>query len=201
MRRPQASGPAPGRKKMAEGERQSPPGRTCRRGRGGGAGAVPGAGAGEGCGAGGSSRRGAGVGGSGDRRTRWVRGHGPRGRTGVEGPCGRSGEGPGWQSKNPGLRRFGGWRATPGLRGARPPEGRVGSALARGAGLGHVRAALGLVGKMPGMGAAFFIRPCSGFGVCSVGLGLLDRSPSRLHTCPPLIHLPLWEAGLRRFSG
>lgn len=138
---------------------------------------------------------------SGDRRTRWVRGHGPRGRTGVEGPCGRSGEGPGWQSKNPRLRRFGGWRATPGLRGARPPEGRVGSALARGGGLGHVRAALGLVGKMPGMGAAFFIRPCSGFGVCSVGLGLLDRSPSRLRTCPPLIHLPLWEAGLRRFSG
>lgn len=44
-------------------------------------------------------------------------------------------------AKNPGLRRGGGWGATPGLGGPRLPEGREGSAAARRGGLFRIWAA------------------------------------------------------------
>lgn len=100
MKRLQASGPAPGGRKMAEGERQSPPGRERR------AGPVAGVGAGKRCGAGGSA-----AGGLGDGRTRNMRVGGPR----VEGPCGRSDEGTWEEGKNSGQRRGSGWVQHPDL--------------------------------------------------------------------------------------
>lgn len=125
----QASGPAPGGRKMAEGERQSPPGRTtpARRGSGRGVGAVPGVGAGKGCGVGGL-RDGVG-GGSGGGGTPVAEAAGPRRRT-----CwGDLGAG-----KDPWKRRGGRWGATPELG---DPEGRVGSAVAKRGGLFHIWAA------------------------------------------------------------